>query len=180
MQSIRGLVVRGDYPITRFVSGPDSFYPPGQFTGFSLSRYKGRSSGGSDKSAQTAESEVYDRWAQALASSADFVATACERVSPGDSHRDTFILPIVVIPNNCLWMCCYGENGRLTESPRESVNLPFYVAHQYPVVFGRLRHSLHISHLHFCTTDGLVALLKELAGLEVSDRLFPDDGFGRE
>jgi hypothetical protein len=155
------IVESGKFLIKR-VSGTRSIYVPNEFVGKSIVRIKNNN--GKPSSSREGESEIYDKWSQALASSHDIakgsmygqVYTKLSRYSWG------FIMPLVVLPDGALWRATYNQDGTLVRNPLQVNQCEFYVEH-------KLLNGLNFiqTHIHFVTLKGLSDLLQNLILSEV-------------
>src|SRR5436309_342505 len=88
-------IVAGLSSVTRRASGEDAFYPPKGFVGKSLLRIQ------TDKNpiVRTQDSDVYDKWAQALSSAVELAESACRFAKSFSLPRFlTAVLPVVIVP----------------------------------------------------------------------------------
>lgn len=60
------------------------------------------------------DSEVYEKWGQALASAHDLVLAAARDASEDHSGQPSFaaVVPVLVVPNDRLWEVSFDENGK--------------------------------------------------------------------
>lgn len=170
-QSGGPLYVQGLNPYETFrINEPDgsNFYPSCEFVGKSTTQIA-RSEKGEYISG---DSEVYDKWTQALGSLSELAADACwyEEASQNSAFL-TVLMPILVIPDGTLWVAKYDTYGQLLEKP-ESTN-------QTTVFMGRElwrpgTSAYNVSHLHVCTVTGIQCLLKSIESSENTwNQLFP-------
>jgi hypothetical protein len=111
------------------------------------------------------DSDIYDRWAQALSSAYDLFREAIRGVGGrGDRNEMTLVIPIVVVPNGTLWAICYDENGEIKGKPTETDECQVYVGHCYVWLnkAGDVRRYT-VSHFHLNTLSGLESLLTRIA-----------------
>jgi len=86
---------------TRRATGVHAFYPPEGFVGKGAVRLKTTDKG---QLARTSDSDIYDKWAQALSSGVDLANSACHLPPQFTMHNFyTAILPLVVVPDDSLW-----------------------------------------------------------------------------
>jgi hypothetical protein len=132
----------------RAVEGKYSLYRPDEFVGKSLLRLKMQNK----NLVADNDSEIYDRWAQALASSHDLAfAAAYDTTIP---EKDTFVMPLVVVPNNSLWIATYNHDGSFSGQPRQVDECQFYVDHKIGIGLPFV-----LTHIHFVTLGGLSLIL---------------------
>jgi hypothetical protein len=161
----KSVVFQGLSSTTLRAKGENSFYPPGQFTGKSLLRLK------ADKQpiSSVSDTDVYDKWAQALSSLVDSIYAACRLA--GELHKQHYysaFLPLVVVPNATLWQCEYDLKGSVSSDPLLVDECMFFVGQQHRTGADAekkrvTQHDFAISHIHFCTVRGLRSLLSRLA-----------------
>jgi len=124
------------------------------------------------------ESDIYERWNQAL-SSADELCKGAVRVEtlsgqllPRARLISTLILPGFVIPDGRLWQVQYGATGEIEKGPEAVEGTTVFVNHKVTVIPQNLW--MRISHVHFWTFTGLQNFL---AGL-TQPGTYWDDRFG--
>lgn len=104
------------------------------------------------------ESEIYDRWSQALASADELAIAAGNDWNHVRSARCTVIIPIVVVPDGMLWKVEFDASGTHSK-PVLANSCSFYVGHRFGIG-SRDRTCFTITHLEFSTLSGLELLLK--------------------
>jgi len=132
----------------------DSIFTIGAYVGKSCAQVfyqKDRLSG--------SDSDVYDRWAQALSSARDLVdrAVRVPREQAGDYYFSA-ILPLLVVPDDTLWVADYDSDGNLLADPRVEDQTSYFVDRVYQT--GD-RTSYQVSHLEFMTVRGLQQRLEQ-------------------
>lgn len=138
----------------------DSIYRQGCFTGKSLLRLSTKGNG----TTTLGDSDVYDKWSQALSSAVEVIHGACMKAHY--LHKKeyyTSVLPIVVLPNDSLWQCEYDTDGKMAADPKRVDDCPFFVGRSHRIGIQKFEHEFVISHLHFCTIRGLEARLAAFA-----------------
>jgi hypothetical protein len=137
------------------ISDRNSIYEPHAFVGKSLLRLKMKER----KLCSDGDSEIYDRWSQALASSHELALEAAH--NPQNPNSYTFIMPMVVVPDGSLWTASYNDIGELTGDPQQVKQCEFHVAHKIDAGLPYF-----VTHIHFLTLEGLKNLLAEYANAE--------------
>jgi hypothetical protein len=67
--------------------------------------------------------DTYDRWSQCLAAATRLVRMATAQPGPDDGQpRYTFVMPVLVVSNDTLWVVDYDENG-MRSNPTPSAYL---------------------------------------------------------
>lgn len=89
--------------------------------------------------------EVFDKWMQALASSAELITDAERqlRYPTGKTSKQVAVLPILVVSDNTLWVADYASNGRLQSAPCTASDVTFYLGREYEIP----RHGLKYTDL---------------------------------
>jgi hypothetical protein len=75
------------------------------------------------------DQEVYDKWSQALSSAYDLVtwSLASTEYPDADVRPVSAVLPVLVVPDERLWVADFDELGEMTEGPRLSNHCTLYV-----------------------------------------------------
>ena len=144
--------------VIRRITGNDSVYFPEAFVGKSLLQLK-RKEG---RYSRTRDTEIYEKWSQALASGVDLVEAAGRNAAVAThQHVFTVVLPAVVLPDDSLWKIEYDVNGKMIQDPQPANEVEFFVGHKAspPVEPGDSSNPYAFSHLHFVTLAGFAALL---------------------
>lgn len=131
------------------------FYAPQEFVGKSLNQIVRKDNQWVPKG----DSDIYDRYSQALASATDLVEEAVylAHQQPHPNSASAVVLPIVVVPNDTLWGAVYGPKGTLREEPKKVAWCSFFVDRAYPW------EEFTISHVEFMTLRGLGFFLEHLS-----------------
>lgn len=132
-------------------------YPYGAFTGKSVMRLKPAKDGAGKKADYTTapDTDVYERWNQALSSSYDLCKSATE-YAHGFSRRHYFTatVPVVVVPDDSLWTLNYDKAGVVCSEPSRTDHCPFFVDRRLKVTGWGADQGFSLSHIHFCTLSG--------------------------
>lgn len=140
---------------TRKVSS-GQLYRSDEFVGKSLIRLKEKKdSRGATTLGCDANSDIYDRWSQALASSVELAELASRFPNAKISRFFTVVLPIVVVPDNTLWTVMYDDTGSIRQEPKAVDKCEFFVDRKLSLD-GK---SFVLTHVHFVTLKGLSDLL---------------------
>jgi len=104
--------------------------------------------------------EVFDKWAQALASANDLIRPA----NAGEMDRQTgyllAVLPVLVVPDKTLWAADYSDDGSLVAgSPAEITEAELYVGEKYKLTESAF---YTVSNLHVFTTTGFFSFLEKM------------------
>jgi hypothetical protein len=132
-------------------------YSRGEFVGKSVARLKREKQNWVSESA----SDVYDRWAQTLSSSIDLVQGAAKMTLPPIERITSFIMPIVVVPDETLWIANFDEDGKIAPEPTTENHTTFFVGREISIGVWDADQSQYqqkpfaLSHVHFMTLRGL-------------------------
>jgi hypothetical protein len=130
----------------------NSIYKPLEFVGKSVRRIKRKQN---DLTAE-GDSEIYDRWSQAISSCHDFAEKAFKDM--GTSNCAVFMMPLVVVPNDTLWIANYKEDGLLADAPNKVDQCQFFIDQKISIASTA---SLVLTHIHFATLKGLSDMIAD-------------------
>jgi hypothetical protein len=150
-ESYHVFIRRGDdgkSSMVRQVDGLYSIYRPDCFVGKSLVRLKKKQG----ELCSDGDSEIYDKWSQALASSHELAFGAVYHKPRPKSCA--FVVPLVVVPDNALWSLTYNENGEIAGDPEQVNQCEYYVDQKLLIGLPFV-----LTHIHFVTLKGLSELL---------------------
>ena len=139
-----------------------SFYKVGDYIGKSTIQI-----GVDDKKQFVFEdSEVFDKWSQAINSAKDLVDIAFRSHFNGRLPISSAVIPVLVVPDDTLWVADYDESGSLSGDPQIANEVQFFINREYKIEgFPPYR----ISHLHFFTKKGICGLFDMIANKENDD-----------
>lgn len=140
------------------VNSPHSAYAVDAYVGKSCAQV-GKATHGDSIVAN--DSEVFDKWSQALASAKELADDVTELGEQGNDIFLSLILPILVIPDGMLWQTNYESNGTRKDDPFQIDRCSFFVGQFYSAGFLQST-NLTVSHLEFVTLSGLETLLSDL------------------
>jgi hypothetical protein len=148
----------GPLSVTKIKTG--SFYPPGDFVGKSLVRLKEDSS---KQLKSVSESDIYDKWSQALASSVELAERACflSQDSKYPEKVCSMVMPVVVVPDELLWTVNYDQAGQISQDPDIVEECVYFVDRKFRVDGLNSSHFI-LTHIHFVTLKGFKNLLARL------------------
>jgi hypothetical protein len=155
-----GAKIYGTSSVTRRAVGRECFYPMGEFVGKSLVRVKMEKNGPITQG----DSEVYDKWSQALGSAIALVQNACD-LSRRRSLQSIFtaVLPVVVVPDGTLWKIEYKQDGSVVSQPSAIEACSLFISKTITVGLPQFEHRFVFSHLHFFTLTGFTSFLSKMA-----------------
>lgn len=122
------------------------------------------------------DSDVYEKWAQALASAEDLIWAGIrdwDSYGKGDKSLEflSAVLPILVVPDETLWAVDYDDEGAPTGSPIQIDSTEFYVGKIVHKTEPKIR--FEMTHLHIFTYSGFKDFLSSGFKLgEVWSRFF--------
>jgi hypothetical protein len=150
-----------------------SFYQPGEYVGKSCTQVGKLPSG--DLTGNDAE--VYDKWYQAIHSAHDLVDSANDDWESNEENLClTFVLPVLVVPDNRLWRIKYKTDGT-RESEPEAINRSTMFIDKFVASSNRMTGiSIFFSHLEVVTETGLSEMCKGFFSGDLIRRAFPQDG----
>jgi hypothetical protein len=137
-------------------------YDSRQPVGKSLKRVKRKL----DMTFSAGDSDIYEKYTQALTSMNELVQSAGEemRSKRGEVFSRAF-LPVVLVSDGTLWIADYSESGELCSDPQETDEATFHLGWNYelhnpfdvvhPATFT-------VTHLHIVTLRQLPKLLDEI------------------
>jgi hypothetical protein len=175
-EAFHHLLIPGDSRLlrpseSRSILAPGSFYKENHMVGKSTVQV-GRTK--DSKLLHGDDSEVHDKWAQAVSSAYELISDAADKVaSPETGIVAVFVLPVVVVPNQMLWVVDYSTDGDLIGEPNRIEETDFFLDHS-PWRMGQF-FSYTVSHLHFVTLNGLLSLADRLvANPKFINTIFPE------
>lgn len=148
--------------VTRRVNHDNAYYASKNFVGKSLVRIQ------TDKKpmVRSSDSDVYDKWAQALSSAVELATSACESAKIFSvSHFYTAVVPIVVVPDDLLWKVIYEENGNVSLEPAQVNECELFVGRSIEVSGPKGKpwfQQFTFSHVHFLTLTGFSSYLSKM------------------
>lgn len=144
------------WSIRSYASSP--IYPTGSFVGKACTQigYK------KDKLVSD-DREVYEKWAQAIASAYDLI-TECIQDRDRLQLKTLYavVIPVLVIPDNCLWHVDYNELGNRVAEPEHIDEIDFYIGKNYWKM-GLQFDEYTVSHLKILTLSGFISFTERIA-----------------
>jgi hypothetical protein len=143
------------------ITGNNTFYRVGEPVGKSCDQV-GRSLNGE---ILATDSEVYDKWAQALSSADDLTYLAfTDGMDRTGDWALSLVFPVLVVPNGRLWVTHYDAGGSRTTDPIQTDQCSFFVNFDYFHRSGLTGDEYTVSHLEFVTQNGICQFVEELTG----------------
>ena len=121
------------------------------------------------------DAHIFDKWAQALASAQNLADRAFEeKRKVGAESRLSAIFPILVVPDNMLWIANYDNYGKLRATPSPTDKIDLFVGRPYSSRGRERLYNLSVSHLEIKTKSALEdSLITKF--IKESDKVFPKD-----
>lgn len=128
------------------------------------------------------DSEVFDKWSQALSSANDLISRSAHfREEYKTKWFFAATVPILVVPDNTLWTANFSEEGVQIGAPKQAPETKIYIGKDYwhP---GSISYT--ISYLHVYTVKAFKKFVRSFPGednpnLDVWDEFFPYDKIQR-
>jgi hypothetical protein len=126
------------------------------------------------------DSEIFEKWGQCLSSLSDvLIETSLEigSIEPIPAHIGS-VIPIVVVPDGCLWSIDFDLEGRRLTEPTLIERCPFYVGKDYRYRVGSIEESkFTVSHVEIMTLNGIKSFIKKCTNeAEYIKAFFSSDG----
>lgn len=123
------------------------------------------------------DTDVYDKWAQALSSAFEPAESSCFAAEKHSvKHFFTALLPVVVLPDGVLWTATYNDDGNILADPTQTKECTLFVGREINVLETKqpiFYQTFTFSHVHFFTLSGFESFLSRMAVNDLSwDRLF--------
>ena len=151
------------------ISSPSALYPVGGFVGKSIVRPDPTAS--KEKEVVkgsgyrlTGDGDIWERWNQSVSHAAVLAEIATTESKRLGTLTFTSILPVVVVPEDCLWTITYNEDGTIEGDPVKVSVASLFIGSNHTV--GDFA-SIQLSHIHLMTPKGLgdfVAGLGDVSG----------------
>jgi hypothetical protein len=128
-----------------------SLYPVNKYVGKAISQVGFNGEG----KLHSKDSEVHDKWGQAIASCNQLIYKA---LSVTDK-RFSVVLPVLVVPDGTLWVVNYSEDGTLVNGPTQIDETQYFISSKQtvndpePITYV-------LTHLHIVTKTGYASLLE--------------------
>jgi hypothetical protein len=108
------------------------------------------------------ERDLFDKYQQALASSADLITeSAVELWARKVTQQLGAVLPVLVVPDGTLWRALYSSRGSLDRDPEQASEVTFFLGRRYPIQSDPNR-AFTITHLHIMTKTAVTDLLRQI------------------
>lgn len=126
----------------------------------------------------SANSDIYEKWGQALSSMDDMVAEFEDLIYEPDNSVFVFAaaLPIVVVPDGTLWSVEYSIDGIINEKPSLVDRVSFFcdfTIKDKRIPAAKRRPDFYITHVEFMTVSGLKSFISDVMNRLESCGIFP-------
>ena len=108
---------------------------------------------------------VFDKISQAINSSKDLIDSAATS-GRGDVLTLSFINPILVVPDETLWMIMYDEDGSIISGPEEADFVKYSYNKQWKYSVDGDNRTFSISHLDIVTIGSLENYIKNIINID--------------
>jgi hypothetical protein len=155
------------------ITDPESLYRTHLPVGKSLTQI-GRAAN-REGSIWAADQDVFEKWAQSLASAEDLVsASNWEGSDDSPSISYVAVIPIVVVPDSRLWMVEYDSDGERKTEPVQADQCSLFVNREYRMDLNGP--CVHVSHVEFLTLSRLGVFVSECLKDRVAmEAIFPHE-----
>lgn len=127
-----------------------------------------------DRQITSSDSEIYDKWSQALSSSYDLLTEIYQEIEKTNTVRFCFFLPILVVPDGRLWEVQFSEIGEAVTPPKIVNRCQYFVGKSFYAKWNWTGHSYTFSHLEMMTVTGLKDFFQELKrDNNLTSKIFP-------
>lgn len=108
------------------------------------------------------DTEVFDKWSQAIASLVAYSQENRHIQSSEYEYELHVFMPLLIVPDNRLWAVVYDETGNIAVPARQVDQVSIFVGKNYKARDSQEHPELKISHIEFMTTSGFQQFIKSL------------------
>lgn len=120
------------------------------------------------------DSDIFEKWSQSISSAYDLINIPFK-------ENKTFVIPILVVPDDTLWGARYDDNGELINKPEKLDKCEYFIGKNYQINFiGNSIGYYSISHLHIYTFSGLERFLSKFENSNNLNNDFVTDLFNKQ
>lgn len=122
------------------------------------------------KEITTKDGEVYEKWAQAIASAFDLVEQSIyDYKKTGGVRAFTMVIPVLVVADDTLWTADYSQEGKILDGPSLCGECDIFIGKDISTPSA----DYTISHLHVLTKKKFDEYLDRIKGNKIYwDRIF--------
>jgi hypothetical protein len=110
---------------------------------------------------KTSDTETYDKWSQALASSEPLINEIAHPQTTLSDPAFHFFMPILLLSDETLWVVDYQVDGTRAP-PRLEGEAIHFVNREIEISHSRYKGIYHQTHLHIHTRVGFERLIQQL------------------
>ncbi len=134
-------------------------FPTGEHVGKSTAQLGRKDQ--KDKPLYTGDAEIYEKWAQAIASAHDLIDESVhDYKKSGRKWASTLVLPVLVVADETLWAVDYDDTGSTTAEPKPVDECSIYLNTDVLGKGPNFQFSYPISHLLVYTKKGFSDFLE--------------------
>jgi hypothetical protein len=155
---------------------PSHLYPVGGWVGKNCHQIARKRDDKKRERISLNDCEIYDKWAQAIASSNDLLYNSVEEGETSNKDRLlSFILPVLVVSDDCLWSVDHDKDGKRKGEPIQINEVDFYINNTISYLSVPTWHVYAISHIKIITFIGLEVLAERIADKDsIWDEIFDE------
>lgn len=118
------------------------------------------------------DSDIYSKWSQAVNSSFELAETAYyESYDHQGKVFISFVMPIVVIPDNTLWIAKYDHEGNRVGVIKQKEECQYYICNKFELGDKISSEEIILTHLHIMTFSKFNKFVNGIVGYH--DIIFP-------
>ncbi len=108
----------------------------------------------------SSDGKTFDKMSQALNSAHGLI----QRSVPSDVKKDArfVIIPVLVIPDNCLWRLRYNDDGEPIGEPEKIESTQYFIDQSWPIFLQGIEADYTMSHLEIVTISSIGKFVNSL------------------
>ena len=101
------------------------------------------------------DSDVFEKISQSINSTFDIIKE-CHYAGDKETMVVSFVLPVLVVPNNRIWSICYDTSGNVVDGPKPIPHISYYIDKSWKLGSGNERVERYfISHMEIVEFDSI-------------------------
>lgn len=108
------------------------------------------------------DAAVFDKISQAISSVHDLAWNSCFASGAPFLHVVSVVVPVLVVPDDRLWMVQYDDLGKMIAEPKKVRSVEFYVGKRVEISQGMFQLTCDISHLEIVQLSEIDVLVAKL------------------
>jgi hypothetical protein len=108
------------------------------------------------------DADVFDKMSQAISAAHDLVRISCFASAAPLPHVVSAVIPVLVVPDDRLWMVQYDNSGNITAGPKKVGSVEFYLGKRVEITHGGFQLSCSLSHLEIVQLSEIEVLVAKL------------------